>query len=31
MLEPHSIGADPFDVERLWHATWQPKLVGLAG
>jgi L-alanine-DL-glutamate epimerase-like enolase superfamily enzyme len=31
MLKPHLVGADPFDVERLWHAMWQPKLVGRRG
>ena len=30
-FKPLLIGADPFNVERLWHALWVPKLVGRRG
>ena len=30
-FKPLLIGEDPFNVERLWHALWVPKLVGRRG
>ncbi|MCY4437945.1 MAG: mandelate racemase/muconate lactonizing enzyme family protein [Chloroflexi bacterium] len=30
-FKPLLIGADPFNVERHWHALWVPKLVGRRG
>jgi L-alanine-DL-glutamate epimerase-like enolase superfamily enzyme len=30
-FKPLLIGEDPFNIERLWHALWVPKLVGRRG